>query len=189
MLNRICNEDGVGLVNVVRRPEQAELLRSEGARHVVDASAGDLDAALTEAIAATGATIAFDAVGGGDLASRILAAMEAAALRKSTAYSRYGTTTPKQVYIYGGLDMGPTTLSRSWGMTWKLGGWLLWPFMQSAGPETVARLKVRVAAGLKTTFASRYARELTLAQAIDPEEISRYAGRGTGEKALITPQR
>jgi NADPH:quinone reductase len=162
MLNKICLADGVELVNIVRRKEQAEILRDIGAKHVCDASAPSFMDDLTDALDATGATLAFDAVGGGKLAGQILNAMEAALLRKATEYSRYGTPIHKQVYIYGGLDRGPTEFTRGFGMTWGMGGWLLFNFLQKVGAEGAARLKARVAAELKTTFASRYTKEVSL---------------------------
>ncbi|MBI5259875.1 MAG: zinc-binding dehydrogenase [Burkholderiales bacterium] len=189
MLNRICLKDGIALVNIVRKPEQAALLRGQGAQHVVDSSAPDFIEALTEAVAATGATIAFDAIGGGRLAGQILGAMEAAAVRKATEYSRYGSNTFKQVYIYGGLDTGPTEVVRNFGMTWGMGGWLLFPFLQRVGPAVAQALKDRVAAELKTTFASHYAGEISLAEALQPTHISRYGQRATGAKFLINPSR
>jgi len=187
MLNRICVKDGIGLVNVVRKPEQATLLRGQGALHVCDSSEADFEARLTDAIAATGATIGFDATGGGTLAGQILGAMEAALQRKATEYSRYGTSTHKQVYLYGSLDMGPTTLRRNFGMSWGMGGWLLFPFMQRAGAATVQRLKQRVADELRTTFASHYSHEVSLAGALSAEAIGAYGRRATGEKFLIRP--
>jgi NADPH:quinone reductase-like Zn-dependent oxidoreductase len=188
MLERICRKDGIGLVSIVRSPAQVALLEGQGARHVVDMGAPDFMARLTDALAATGATIAFDAVGGGPLASQILQAMEAALLRKATEYSRYGTSVHKQVYLYGGLDIGPTTIQRSVGMAWGVGGWLLWPAMAKLGPVRVAELKARVAAELRSTFASHYAGTLTLAQVLEPEQVARYAQRATGAKFLVTPQ-
>ncbi len=189
MLNKICLADGVELVNIVRRKEQAEILRAIGARHVCDASAPSFMEDLTDALDATGATLAFDAVGGGKLAGQILNAMEAALLRKATEYSRYGTPIHKQVYIYGGLDRGPTEFTRGFGMTWGMGGWLLFNFLQKVGPEGAARLKARVAAELKTTFASRYTKEVSLREALRPEEIAVYAKQATGEKYLLNPNR
>lgn len=189
MLNRICLADGIELVNIVRRKEQADILRAIGAKHVCDASAPSFMEDLTEALAATGATLAFDAIGGGKLAGQILNAMEAAINRTATEYSRYGSTTHKQVYIYGGLDRGPTELTRGFGMTWGLGGWLLFPFLQKVGPEGAARLKARVAAELKTTFASRYTREVSMREALKPDEIAVYAKQATGEKYLLNPNR
>jgi NADPH2:quinone reductase len=187
MLNRICLKDGVGLVNVVRKPEQAALLRGEGAKHVVDTSAASFLEDLTAAIAATGATIAFDAIGGGRLAGQILSCMEAAAARSMTEYSRYGSTTHKQVYLYGTLDTGPTEFARNFGFAWGMGGWLLFPFLEKLGAEGRARLQARVAAELKTTFASHYSRRVTLAQALSADAIAAYAKRSTGEKFLIEP--
>lgn len=189
MLNRICLADGIELVNIVRRKEQADILRAIGAKHVCDASAPSFMEDLTEALAATGAALAFDAIGGGKLAGQILNAMEAAINRTATEYSRYGSTTHKQVYIYGGLDRGPTELTRGFGMTWGLGGWLLFPFLQKVGPEGAARLKARVAAELKTTFASRYTREVSMREALKPDEIAVYAKQATGEKYLLNPNR
>jgi NADPH2:quinone reductase len=189
MLNRICLADGVELVNIVRRKEQGDILRAIGAKHVCDASAPTFMEDLTDALAATGATLAFDAIGGGKLAGQILNAMEAALLRKATEYSRYGTPIHKQVYIYGGLDRGPTEFTRGFGMTWGMGGWLLFNFLQKVGPEDAARLKARVAAELKTTFASRYTKEVSLREALRPEEIAVYAKQATGEKYLLNPSR
>ena len=185
MLNRICMKDGVALVNIVRKPEQAQLLKNMGAQHVCDSSSPGFLQDLTDALAATGATIAFDATGGGPLAGQILNCMEAAINRNAKEYSRYGSTTHKQVYIYGGLDMRPTEFNRGFGMSWGMGGWLLFAFLQKAGPATVQALKDRVAAELTTTFASHYSNEISLADALDLEQISVYNQRATGTKFLI----
>lgn len=187
MLNRICLKDGIGLVNVVRRPEQAALLRSQGAVHVVDSSAPDVDRQLTEAMAATGATLGFDATGGGTLAGQILAAMEAALLRQAGAYNRYGSPVHKQVYLYGALDTRPTEIRRSFGMAWGVGGWLLFPFLQRCDAATVQALKQRVADELTTTFASHYSHRVSLAGALSAQALAGYGRRATGEKYLITP--
>lgn len=189
MLNRICLKDGIALVNVVRKPEQARLLREQGAQHVCDASAPGFDAALADAIAATGATLGFDATGGGTLGGQILAAMEVALLRKAGEYSRYGSSTLKQVYLYGNLDLAPTQFRRSFGMAWAMGGWLLFPFLKRIGAEAERSLKQRVADELTTTFASHYSHEVSLAGALSAEAIAAYGRRATGEKFLITPDR
>jgi NADPH:quinone reductase len=181
MLNRICIKDGVSLVNIVRKREQEELLRGMGAKYVCNSASPTFMEDLTQALAATGATIAFDA-------SQILTCMEAAATAKATEYSRYGSATHKQVYIYGVLDRGPTELARNYGMAWGVGGWLLTPFLQKIGAEA-ARLRERVVAELKTTFASRYAKEISLAEALQLENIAAYGKFGTGEKYLINPAR
>ncbi|MGH1492398.1 MAG: zinc-binding dehydrogenase [Acidimicrobiales bacterium] len=188
MLNRICLADGIELVNIVRRPEQVALLKAIGATHVVDSSADSFVDDLTAALIETGATIAFDAIGGGDLASAILTAMEAAASQAGGEYSRYGSTTHKQVYIYGGLDRGPTVLNRSFGTAWAVGGWLLPPFLAAVGPERSAELRQRVADELTSTFASGYTSTLSLDQVLDPAQIVAYGKMATGEKALVTPQ-
>lgn len=189
MLNRLCREDGVELVNIVRRPEQAQLLREQvGARHVCDSSAPGFMAELTAALTATGATLAFDAIGGGKLAGQILACMEAAVSANATEYSRYGSSVHKQVYIYGGLDRAATELVRSFGLTWGLGGWLLFNFMQRVGPARMAQLKARVAAGIRTTFASPYTRVVSLQDMLQPEIINDYARQATGTKYLLDPQ-
>ena len=188
MLNRICLADGVPLVNVVRRPEQADLLREQGAAHVCDSSSETFFADLVAALEATGATIAFDAVGGGGLASQVLNAMEAAATEPEAAYSRYGTTVWKQVYVYGALDRRPIELRRGFGFAWGVGGWLLMPFLGTLAPADLARLQGRVAGELTTTFASRYTDEISLAQALDLDTMHRYARQATGEKFLLTPQ-
>jgi NADPH2:quinone reductase len=189
MLNRICRKDQVGLVNMVRKPEQAALLKDLGARYVCDTSSSTLMADLTQALVETGATIAFDATGGGKLAGQILTCMEAALNRSATAYSRYGSTTLKQIYIYGGLDTGPTEFARNFGFAWSMGGWLLFPFLQRIGEPAVQAMRQRVVAELKTTFASSYSKELTLAQALQPDAIAHYGQRATGAKYLITPNK
>ena len=189
MLNRICLADGVGLVNVVRKPEQEALLRGQGAKHIVSTASPAFVEDLTQALVATGATIAFDALGGGPLAGQILGAMEAAINRGAKEYSRYGSTTLKQAYLYGGLDTRPTEFSRNFGMTWAMGGWLLFPFLQKIGPEATQALKNRVAAELKTTFASHYTRTVSLAGALQAEAIAQYGQRATATKVLIDPSR
>ncbi|RJF92658.1 zinc-binding dehydrogenase [Noviherbaspirillum saxi] len=189
MLNRICLQDGIDLVNIVRSQEQENLLRKIGAKYICNSDADNFMPSLTDALAATGATIAFDAIGGGKLAGQILSGMEVAANRNAKEYSRYGSTTFKQVYIYGSLDMRPTEFIRDFGMTWGMGGWLLFPFLQKAGPATVERLKQRVAAELKTTFASHYTKEVSLAEALQPDAIAAYGKRSTGEKYLIVPSK
>jgi len=189
MLNRICIADGVKLVNIVRKPEQAALLRSIGASWVCDTSAPTFLPDLTEALAATGATIAFDAIGGGRLAGQILSCMEAAINRSAKEYSRYGSATHKQVYLYGGLDTTPTEFVRSFGMAWGMGGWLLFPFLQKAGKDKVSELKARVASELKTTFASHYSQRLSMAEALRLDNIAVYNKRATGEKVLLEPHR
>jgi NADPH:quinone reductase len=189
MLNRICQADGVELVNVVRRPEQAQMLRDMGAKYVCDSSSETFQADLTDAIHATGATLAFDATGGGDLASTILSAMEAAASRTPGAYSIYGSVAHKQVYLYGGLDVSPTMLNRGYGMAWGVGGWLLPNFLAKAGAEVGERLRARVVAELKTTFASHYTDEISLVEALQADIVARYYAKTTGEKFLICPQK
>jgi len=190
MLVKICLADRVPLVNIVRKPEQAALLKGLGAEHVVDSSQADFMGDLIAALDATGATLAFDAIGGGALAGQILTAMEVVAARKGGgAFTRYGSTTHKQVYIYGGLDTGPTTLNRAFGMAWGLGGWLLTYFLQKVGPAEAARLRQRVADELKTTFASHYTAELGLADVLDPGTLAAINKKATGEKYLIVPQK
>jgi NADPH2:quinone reductase len=187
MLLKLCIADGVPLVNIVRKPDQEELLRSLGAVHVCNSSSPSFSTDLVEALTATSATIAFDATGGGTLASQILSGMEKAASATATEYSRYGSAVHKQVYIYGGLDTGPTTLIRTFGMAWGVGGWLLTPFLQNIGAEGFARLRARVAAELTTTFASTYTQEVSLAGMLQPDAFHAYVKRATGEKFLVTP--
>jgi len=187
MLNRLCLADGVPLVNVVRRAEHVALLRSHGAVHVVNSESEGFAAELVDALEATGATLGFDATGGGTLAGRLLSAMEAAIVRGGAPTGRYGSGTHKQVYLYGGLDTTPTELRRDWGMAWGLGGWLVFPFLQRIGDAAAAALKARVARELRTTFASRYARTVSLAGALQPANIAAYGRRATGEKFLLNP--
>lgn len=189
MLNRICIKDQIGLVNIVRQPEQAVILRNIGAKYVCDASSTTFMEDLTQALVATGATIAFDATGGGKLAGQILACMEAALNRNAKEYSRYGSSTHKQVYLYGRLDTGPTEFNRNFGSAWGIGGWLLFPFLQRIGVADAQALRQRVAAELKTTFASSYSKEISLVEALQPEAIAVYGQRATGTKYLINPNK
>jgi len=189
MLNKICIKDRVALVNIVRKPEHVDLLKKIGATYVCNSSSPTFMEDLTDAFSATGATIAFDAIGGGRLAGQILTAMEIALNRTTKEYSRYGSTTHKQVYIYGGLDRGPTEFNRAFGMAWGIGGWLLTAFMQKIGAEAAQKLRDRVAAEIKTTFASTYTKEVSLAGALRLDEISVYSKQATGQKYLIAPNK
>jgi NADPH:quinone reductase-like Zn-dependent oxidoreductase len=189
MLNKICLKDGIGLVNIVRSPEQADILRRIGAKHIVDSSAATFMDDLTDALVETGATLAFDAIGGGKLAGQILTCMEIAANKTAKVYSRYGSSVHKQVYIYGGLDTRPVELNRAFGMAWGVGGWLLFPFLQKIGPADGQKLRQRVAAELKTTFASHYTKVVSLQEALQLSNIAVYAKRATGEKYLINPNK
>jgi NADPH2:quinone reductase len=189
MLCRLCLQEGIGLVNIVRKPEQEQVLRALGAVHVCNSSSPSFMQDLTQALVATGATLAFDATGGGKLAGQILACMEVALTKTAKEYSRYGSTTHKQVYIYGGLDLSPTEFNRSFGMAWGMGGWLLTPFLMKIGNAEAQKLKDRVARELKTTFASTYSAEVSLAGALQPEAIAAYGKRATGEKYLVLPNR
>ncbi|MEX0783077.1 MAG: zinc-binding dehydrogenase [Dehalococcoidia bacterium] len=189
MLVRLCLKDEVGLVNIVRKPEQAALLQGLGAKYVCDSSSPAFMEKLTDAIAATGATLAFDAIGGGRQAGQILTAMEIAANRSAQEYSRYGSTTHKQVYIYGGLDRGPTEFNRAFGMAWGIGGWLLTPFLQKIGPDAAQELRERVASEITTTFASTYTRVVSLVEALQLESIAVYGKQATGEKYLLNPNK
>jgi NADPH2:quinone reductase len=189
MLIKVCAKDGVDLVNIVRKPEHVALLQGLGAQYVCNSSEPSFMDDLTEALVATGATLAFDATGGGKLASQILTCMERAASRTATEYSRYGSTVHKQVYIYGGLDRSPTQLTRNFGMAWSIGGWLLHQFLAKVGPEAAQKLRDRVAAEIKTTFASHYAKEISLAEALQLDAIAVYGKQATGEKYLINPNK
>ncbi|MBW8902772.1 MAG: zinc-binding dehydrogenase [Bradyrhizobium sp.] len=189
MLNKICLKDGIGLINIVRSSQQAEILRKIGAKHVVDSTAPGFMDELTDALVETGATIAFDAIGGGKLAGQILTGMEIAANRTAKVYSRYGSSVHKQVYVYGALDPSPIILNRAFGMAWGVGGWLLFPFLQKIGAADGAKLRQRVLDELKTTFASHYTQVVSLPEALQLNHIAVYAKRATGEKYLINPNK
>ena len=189
MLNKVCLKDGIGLVNIVRSQEQADILRKIDAKYVVDSTSPTFMDDLTTALVETGATLAFDAIGGGKLAGQILTCMEIAANKTAKVYSRYGSSVHKQVYIYGGLDARPIELNRAFGMAWGVGGWLLFPFLQKIGPADGAKLRQRVVAELKTTFASHYTQVVSLQEALQLNHIAVYAKRATGEKYLINPNK
>lgn len=186
MLVKICQEDNIPLVNIVRSAEQVKLLKDLGATHVLNSTDADFMAQLIDAIHETGAMLGFDPIGGGTMASQILSAMEVSASR-GAAFSRYGSSTPKKVYIYGALDIGPTILNRAFGLTWDLAGWLLTPFMMKAGHEVVGRMRARVMKDLTTTFASHYAQRGNLEDMLTKEAVAMYNARRTGEKYLVTP--
>lgn len=189
MLVKICAADNVPLVNIVRSEEQVALLRGLGAKYVLDSTRPTFRAELTEAIAATGATLAFDAISGGPLASHILTAMEMVASKKAGAYSRYGSSTHKQVYIYGRLDLRPTEIEPTAGLAWSVSGWLLMTFLAKAGPEVSQRIRARVLAELTTTFASHYTASISLEEALQVETARAYAKKATGSKYLIVPSK
>ncbi|MGY4370989.1 NADPH:quinone reductase-like Zn-dependent oxidoreductase [Bradyrhizobium sp. LB1.3] len=189
MLNKICIKDGIPLVNIVRSKEQADILHRIGAKYVVDSTAPSFLGDLTNALVETGATIAFDAIGGGKLAGDILNCMEIAINKTAKEYSRYGSNVHKQVYVYGGLDIRPIELPRGFGMAWGVGGWLLFPFLMKIGQADGAKLRQRVVDELKTTFASHYTKVVSLQEALDPANIAVYAKRATGEKFLINPNK
>ncbi|WP_372749462.1 zinc-binding dehydrogenase [Litorivivens sp.] len=187
MLNRLCLKDGVELINIVRKPEQAELLKSQGAKYVCNSSDADFSQQLTAAIEATGAYVAFDATGGGELGSRILTCMEKAALKDTELPGPYGSNTFKQLYIYGSLDLSPTVISRNFGFSWGINAWLLTPFLQKVGPERTLELQKRVADELTTTFASHYSDEISLTDALKADIVAGYSQQATGKKYLINP--
>lgn len=187
MLVKICAKDSIPLVNIVRSEEQVAILKGIGAEHVLNSSEDGFLAALTDALIATGATLGFDPIGGGKLAGQILGCMEAAAVKRMKSYSRYGSDSFKQVYIYGALDVSPTILNRNFGLTWGLGGFLLTPFLQKAGPEVNARMRKRVIDELTTTFKSHYSHEISLVEALDLDVLNAYNAKRTGEKYLIRP--
>jgi NADPH:quinone reductase-like Zn-dependent oxidoreductase len=189
MLNKICIKDGIPLVNIVRSKEQADILHKLGAKYVVDSTAPSFLGDLTNALVETGATIAFDAIGGGKLAGDILNCMEVAINKTAKEYSRYGSNVHKQVYVYGALDIRPIELPRGFGMAWGVGGWLLFPFLMKIGQADAAKLRQRVVDELKTTFASHYTKVVSLQEALDPANIAVYAKRATGEKFLINPNK
>ena len=185
MLHRLCQADGIPLVNIVRSEAQVSLLKSQGAEWVLNSSDDDFMSHLIEALVATGATLAFDAIGGGKGVNRILTAMELAAA-KTGPWSRYGSEEPKQAYIYGQLDLGATQLTRGYGWVWSVSGWLLTPFMKRAGPERVAKMRERVMTEIDTTFASHYSSKAPLRDAMSVEAVAQYGARKTGQKTLLT---
>jgi NADPH:quinone reductase-like Zn-dependent oxidoreductase len=189
MLNKICIAEGVPLVNIVRKQSQADLLTEIGAKYVCNSSSDSFKKDLYKAIEETGATLAFDAIGGGELVSDILTAMEAVGSKDAEGFNTYGSDANKQVYIYGGLDFSPTILNRAYGMTWGIGGWLLMRFLGKLAPEKVGALHQRVANEINTTFKSDFTDVLSLEEALQPERIAQYNAKKTGEKYLINPQK
>ena len=192
MLVKICKDDGIPLVNIVRKSEQVDLLKNLGAEYICNTSDESFMDDLVNALVTTGATLGFDATGGGnngELPGQILSAMEIAANKTAKEYSRYGSDTYKQVYIYGGLDQSPTVLKRAYGMSWGLGGWLLTPMIGKIGMEKFGQMRMRVAKEIKTTFASSYAEEISFEEMLQPETIKSYAKQATGNKYLVNPHK
>ncbi|MDB5617993.1 zinc-binding dehydrogenase [Tardiphaga sp.] len=189
MLNKICLKDGIDLVNIVRSEEQVALLRDLGAKYICNSASPTFMDDLVAALVATGATLAFDATGGGKLQGQILTAMEVMAVKAMKEYSRYGSTTHKQVYVYGRLESKPIEFSPTFGMAWGMGGWLLFPFLQKIGQVDAARLRARVASELKTTFASHYSKVISLQEVLQIDNLHAYAKRATGAKFLINPNK
>ena len=192
MLVKICKDDGIQLVNIVRKQEQVDLLKSIGAEYVCNTSDESFMDDLVTALVETGATLGFDATGGGnngELPGQILAAMEIAANKNAKEYSRYGSDTYKQVYIYGGLDQSPTILKRAFGLSWGLGGWLLTPMIGKIGMERFQEMRMRVAREINSTFASSYAKEISFEEMLQPETIREYAKQATGKKYLVNPHK
>ncbi|MEE4152536.1 MAG: zinc-binding dehydrogenase [Erythrobacter sp.] len=187
MLNRICIEDGMKLVNIVRKQEHVDLLKSQGATHVVNSSSDTYMADLRAAIDETGAFLGFDPIGGGQASDGVLKAMEQVASKRMSEFSRYGSNQDKKMYVYGRLDLSPTILTPSYGLQWCLQGWLLTPFLQKAGKETVAKMRSRVQANLTTTFASHYKKKVSLEGMLEKDAITDYRQMKTGEKYLVTP--
>ncbi len=187
MLNRICVEDGMKLVNIVRKDEHVQLLKSQGAQYVVNSSADTYMADLRAAIKETGAFLGFDPIGGGQASDGVLKAMEQVASSQMSEFSRYGSNQDKKMYMYGRLDLSPTILTPSYGLQWSVSGWLLTPFLQRAGMETVVRMRTRVQANLTTTFASHYKAKVSLEGMLEKDAICDYRQMKTGEKYLVTP--
>ena len=187
MLTRICVEDGIGLVNIVRKADQADLLKSLGSTHVVNSAADDFMNQLAGAIDQTGAFYGFDPVGGGTGVDTAFKAMEKVAVQRMTEYSRYGSNQAKRMFIYGRLDAGATILTPGYGFGWTLSGWLLFPFLQSVGHETVGRMRKRVLENLTTTFANHYKKRVNLEEMLTKDSVSEYRAMRTGEKYLVTP--
>lgn len=187
MLIKICAEDGLDLVNIVRKSENVDMLKGKGAKYVVNSSDDDFMAQLRSAIDETGAFYGFDPIGGGQSVDTVFKAMEQVAVSKMSDYSRYGSDQKKQMFIYGRLDLGATILTPSYGFGWTLSGWLLTPFLQNAGMETVMRMRKRVLDNLTTTFASHYKTRVTLEEMLTKDAVIDYRAMKTGEKYLVTP--
>ena len=189
MVLKLCLQEGIDLICIIRSDEQAKILKDLGAKYVINSNDDDFKDQLVDAMAETGATLAFDAIGAGDMADTLLASMERALSRNASGLNTYGSDQHKQVYIYGRLAQGPVTLGQSYGMHWGVGGWLLTPFLQKIGMEKMGELQARVANEIKTTFSSNITDTLSLSEAIDPANIARYMPKKTGEKYLIKPQK
>ncbi|MDG2450679.1 MAG: zinc-binding dehydrogenase, partial [Saprospiraceae bacterium] len=188
MLLKVCKADGIPLINIVRKKKQVDLLKSIGGEYILNSSDNDFKAKLIDAITETGATLAFECIGGGDMAGQILDAMEKALASKADNYSVYGTTTLKQIYIYGSLNQAPTTFSRSFGLYWNIGGWLVSPIIQKLGVEGFMTMQKRVADEIHTTFKSNFHKSISLEQVCEPDHILEYVKAGSGKKYLVKPQ-
>jgi NADPH:quinone reductase len=123
------------------------------------------------------------------MAGQILNAMHVAASRNLATYSPYGSLEHEQLYFYGNLDFGPTVINRTFGIAWRIAGWAMPTFIEKICPVEANELKARVAAAITTTFASHFSKEISLAEAIAPENVAAYTKLATGEKFLVNPTR
>jgi len=187
MLAKLCLKEGVPLVAIVRNDAQAKILTDIGLTHVIDSSKDDFMPKLIDALAETGATLGFDAIGGGKMANYILLAMEQAAAKRGAEFSVYGSTVDKQVYIYGRLDTGETILTSGYGLYWGVGGWLLTPHLEKVGMERMVEMRMFSVAERNGIFASEYTSEISLTDMLDPEICKAYDKKATGEKFLVVP--
>lgn len=186
MLVKLCSEEGIGLVNIVRSDSQVKLLQDMGARHVLNSTSPTFEVDLVDALVQTRATLCFDALSGGSVTGIILDSMETALSHLTSDYQRYGSTIHKQIYMYGILDPRPIVLPRV-GMAWGVGGWLLFDFLEKIGPEAAQKLRARANKALRTTFAIQYKAKISLEQVLTPDVARMIAKRTTGEKYLISP--
>jgi NADPH:quinone reductase-like Zn-dependent oxidoreductase len=187
MLAKLCVQEEVPLVAIVRSDRQRVILEELGVKFIVDSSKPTFMTELVSAIAETGATLGFDAIGGGKMADRILRAMEQAQVLLGADTSVYGTPVHKQVYIYGRLDMSATTLGSGFGFYWGLGGWLLTPRLNQMGREGVMKMRQFAIEERNGIFASHYSSTVGLHALLDPDTARAIDRKATGEKFLLDP--
>ncbi|PPR76922.1 MAG: hypothetical protein CFH01_01774 [Alphaproteobacteria bacterium MarineAlpha2_Bin1] len=190
MLVKLCKNESIPLINIVRSAKQVENLKKIGAEFVLNMNDNLFMEDLINAIKETGATLGFDATGGGNdgkLVGQILSSMEIAASTKSKEYLMYGSESFKQIYIYGVLDRNPIVLKNSFGFYWGIGGWLLMPMIKKFGLVAFQNMREKVAREIKTTFRSEYKKIISFEEMLQPEIIRDFSRQSTGEKYLLDP--
>ncbi len=187
MMHRLCVQENVEFIGVVRGPEALERVRAQGVRYAFDLTSESFVEQLTEAITGTGATLAFDAIAGGDIVSTLLRCMESASRQSETPSGHYGSARQKRVYIFGNCWVLSTVLKRDFGLSYSVSGWLLYHYLDNVSQSRRLDMQRRVVEGLSGIFSTEYVAEISLLQLLDPDVMRAYAAKETAGKHLLRP--